>query len=87
MPHIDALKISSCGKHCEKRRNCLSQAVSPFLAMLSTLYAHYFSCEMHFKMSSPIGFSLDQSKILSYGNRLTHSHTVTPFDAPGKQAF
>ena len=24
MPHSDALKIYSCGKHCEKRRNCLS---------------------------------------------------------------
>ena len=23
MPHIDAQKIYSCGKHCEKRRNCL----------------------------------------------------------------
>ena len=23
MPHIDALKIYSCRKHCEKRRNCL----------------------------------------------------------------
>ena len=22
MPHFDALKIYSCGKHCEKRRNC-----------------------------------------------------------------
>ena len=23
MPHFDARKIESCGKHCEKRRNCL----------------------------------------------------------------
>ena len=23
MLHFDALKIYSCGKHCEKRRNCL----------------------------------------------------------------
>ena len=23
MPHFDVLKIHSCGKHCEKRRNCL----------------------------------------------------------------
>ena len=23
MPHFDALKIYSCGKHCENRRNCL----------------------------------------------------------------
>ena len=25
--------------------------------------------------------------ILSSGNGLTHSHTMTPFDAPGKHAF
>ena len=23
MPHFDAIKIYSCRKHCEKRRNCL----------------------------------------------------------------
>ena len=23
MPHFDALKIYSCKKHCEKKRNCL----------------------------------------------------------------
>ena len=23
MPHFEALKIYSCVKHCEKRRNCL----------------------------------------------------------------
>ena len=41
MPHFDALKIYSCGKHCKKRRNCLSQAISPFLTMFSTLYGTY----------------------------------------------
>ena len=40
MPHSDALKIYSCGKHCEKRRNCLLQAISPFLTMLSTHIFH-----------------------------------------------
>ena len=38
-------------------------------------------------MSSAICFNLDQSKILSSGNGLTHSHTMIPFDAPEKQAF
>ena len=41
-------------------------------------------------------FNLDQSKILLFGkdqsplrfaNALTHSHTMTPFDTPGKQAL
>ena len=38
MPHFYALKIFSYGKHCEKRRNRLKQAISPFLTMLSTLH-------------------------------------------------
>ena len=50
--HFDALKIYSCGKHCEKRRNCYLQAISPFLTMFSTLYGTYFPFQMHFKMSS-----------------------------------
>ena len=43
MLHFDAIKINSCGKHCEKRRNCLKQAISPFPTMFSTLYGTYFS--------------------------------------------
>ena len=38
-------------------------------------------------MSTENALNLDQSKILSFGKELTHSHTMTPFDAPGKQAF
>ena len=64
MPHFDALTIYSSGKHCEKRRNFLLQAISPFLTMFSTLYGTYFSFSMHFKMSPAICFNLDQSKIL-----------------------
>ena len=30
---------------------------------------------------------LQMLSILSFGKELTHSHTITPFDAPGKQAF
>ena len=43
MPHFDALKICSSGKHCDKRRNCMQQAISPFLTMFSTLYVTDFS--------------------------------------------
>ena len=31
----------SCGKHCEKKRNCVEQAISPFLTMFSTLCGTY----------------------------------------------
>ena len=35
--------LYSRGKHCEKRRNCLLQAIFPFLTMFSTLNGIYFS--------------------------------------------
>ena len=73
MTPFDSLKIYSCRKHCEKRRNCLKQAISPFLTMFSILYDTYFSLSMHFKMSSAISFNLDQSKIFSSGNGLYYS--------------
>ena len=40
-PHFDTLKIYSCGKH-EKRRNCLEQAISPFLTMFFYPKWHLF---------------------------------------------
>ena len=62
--YFDTLKIYICGKHCEKRRNGLLQAISPFLTMFSTLHGTYFSFLIHFKMLSAICFNLDKSKIL-----------------------
>ena len=38
-------------------------------------------------MSSAICFNLDQSKILSSGNRLTRYHTITTFNNMGKKPF
>ena len=75
MPHFDALKIFSCGKHCEKRRNCLLQAIPSFLTMFFTLCGTYFLFWMHFKMSSAICFNLHQSIILSSGNELSEEST------------
>ena len=43
IPQIDSLKIYSCGIHCEKRRFCLLQAISPFFTMFSSLDSSYFS--------------------------------------------
>ena len=87
MTHFDTLKIDSGGKSCEKRRNCLLQAVSPFLTMFSTLYGTYFSFQMHFKMSSGICFNLDQLKSLSSGNGFKLYHIMAAFDAVGETAF
>ena len=74
MPHFNPLKIYSCRKHCEKKRNCLSQAISLFLSMFSTLYGAHFSFWMHFKMLSAICFTLDQSNILLSGSGLSHKY-------------
>ena len=38
-------------------------------------------------LSSTNASNSDYSKMLSFGKVLTHSHTMTPFDVPGKQAF
>ena len=46
MPHFDALKIKSCGKHCEKRRNCLKRATYHFLCFLPYM-ALIFSSPEH----------------------------------------
>ena len=70
MLHFNTLKINSYGKHCEKRRNCLKQAISPVLTIFSIHYGTYFPFQMHFKMLSAIRFNLDQSKILLFGKGL-----------------
>ena len=62
MRHLQALKIYSCGKHCEKRRNCNMALI--------------FYSECTLKMSSAICFNLDQSKILSSANGLMLYHTI-----------
>ena len=38
--------------------------------------------------SLPNDKTLDWSELKAFADdKLTHSHTMTPFDAPGKQAF
>ena len=68
MPHFDALKIYSYGKHCEKRRNCLQ-----FL-LFSQCFLRYMALIFQFKRTLKcrlLFFSIsDQSKNLSSGNGL-----------------
>ena len=42
---------------------------------------------MHLKMLSSVCFNLDQFKILSSGNGLTHSHTMTLWTPLGNKPF
>ena len=75
-------------KHSGKTRKCWLPAFSPFPTMFSTLpktkfqffILHLFCCLRMLSIWTSLRF-------LSFGKDLTHSHTVTPFDAPGKQAF
>ena len=74
MPRSDPLKIYNCGKHCEKRKNCLLQAIFPFLTLFSTLYDTIFLFQIlifHFKMSSAICFNFDKSKFFSSSNAIS----------------
>ena len=71
MPHFHAPKMYNCGKHCEKRRNCLKQAISSFLTMFSTLYGTYFSFKCTLKCRLQF-VSIWTSRIfLSFGKELT----------------
>ena len=61
LPHNNAFcwlkRYIAVKKHCDKRRNCLKQAISPFLTTFSTLYGTYFPFLMLFKMPSAIPFN------------------------------
>ena len=50
------------------------QCFQPFEEQISDFQSH-----------SANAFNLDWTKDLSFGKELTHSHTMTPFDARGKQ--
>ena len=55
MPHFVALKIYSCGKHCEKRRNCLLEAIFPFLTQC---FLPYMALIFHFKCTLKCGLQM-----------------------------
>ena len=90
---LSTLRKVAFRKHSGKRRKCWLPAFSPFPTMFSTVPRAYFSFCVTFILSSVNALNLDWSKILLFGkeltgrNNLTHSHTMTPLDAPGKQAF
>ena len=86
-------------KHYEKRRKCLLPAFSSFPTVFSTPSQREIVILVMFVVCKCFQFghvqkfvirqrvNLNKAKILSTGKGLTHSHTMTPFDTPGKQAF
>ena len=74
IPHFDALKL---WKTLLEKEILLVISNFTISHNVSTLYGTHFPLQMHIKMPSAICFNLDQSKILSSGNRLALSHTAT----------
>ena len=66
-----------------------------YLSKFKAKIAHFVFARKHCKKKKKkkgenagcIIFCDDLHGILHYTFALTHSHTMTPFDAPGKQAF
>ena len=84
MPHFDAQRFIAVGNIVRKEEIACNKQFPLFSQYFLPYMVHIF----HYKKMSAIRFYLDQSKILSSaGNGLTHSHTMTPFDTPGKQAI
>ena len=72
--------IQTGRKDCGKRRNCSLRAISPFPTVFSKgLFPRGV------KRCHCVG--MGEMNLLDGVYLLTHSHTMTPFDAPGKQGF
>ena len=78
-------------KHSEKKEKLLitsnfsfSHSVFKRLVLQTSKNQGMFGKGLNLKLLSANSFSLEESKIC---HLLTHSHTMTPFDAPEKEAF
>ena len=60
---FDAPGKQAFWKHCGKRRNCSSQAISPFPTVFSTCLDNFLLFSSNLKLSSANSFSLEESKI------------------------
>ena len=63
-PHdtFDAPGKQAFGKHCGKKRNCSSRAISLFPTVFSTRMDNFLPFSLNLKLSSANLFSLDESK-------------------------
>ena len=79
-----------CRNQCEKRWKFLFLAFSPFPTMFSKGF-FLFDSRIFIYTVSRICFLISKPhcliNIVWLNGHLTYSHTMTPFDAPGKQAF
>ena len=62
--------VQAFWKHCGKRRNRSYQAISPFPTVFSMLSESSLPFSSNLKLSSANSFSLEGSKILSFGKEL-----------------
>ena len=63
--YVSAVKVF--WKHCGKRRNCSSRAISPFPTVFSTCLENFLPFSLHLKLLSANSFSLEESKICRLG--------------------
>ena len=88
-PEFEKPKIGISGKGLEealwewkKMRKC------PLLAFLSIFICSQKAfCRSNVLIVHAVYFSIFHSVFFPLMTHLTHSHTMTPFDAPGKQAL
>ena len=59
--------VQVCWKHCGKRRNCSSQAISPFPPVFSTRLESFLPFSRNVKLSSANSLSFEESKICRLG--------------------
>ena len=64
---FDAPGKQAFWKHCGKRRNCSSWAISPFPTVFSTGLDNFVPFSSNLKLSSANSFSLEESKICHLG--------------------
>ena len=66
--------------------------IVPSLNMVTSIFSFFYDLSTLLKTETTFLFLFDGILSLKHSNmlsaaRLTHSHTVTPFDGPGKEAF
>ena len=87
---VESFNTPEKEKHCEKRRKCWLTAffsISHTVFYSSQRKFFFLSHIFFFFLLSAKFFNLDRSEFCPFGKELTHSHTITPFDASGKKIF
>ena len=72
-------------KHCGKRRNCSSRAISPFPTVFSTHLENFLPFSSNLKLSSASALNLEECKVCRLGNGLRRWETARGGDAGARR--